>query len=469
MKTTTAVIKLVLRTNKKLASGLYPITLCVQFYGRKDKSTGYAVPEAAWDGKNECVKKSYPNASQINKVITDYKNSVINRKLQYEMQGQPYTAAMLIQDVQDRQDNNCANNRVFKDILKNYIEEKGIKRNTIKIFKQVYNALSLYLKNENFIIDELTEANVKKFAKYLQDKQCADATIRTYLSKVAAIYNYAIDCNIVELNTYPFRRFKYNNIYAKSVHHQALTKEQFQAFEAYFINNYFNCDYFENTFTYKNGVYANMMHRWTEEFTFCACLFSFYAQGLAFADIALLKTDNVKELTDNGKTVYVIRTKRAKTNKDVTIVLEDTIITQICFVPFLQTAHQRDNYIYPVLQSNEHTYNYVTEAQIKTAFVAAERQLNNNLKSIISKVNNTLIDHANTYKHELGQLIDTNTTFYAFRHTFATLYMNAQGANPVHLATLMGRSASGIFTYVKELTSIQDILNEKNKLIKTID
>ena len=56
-KTSSAIIKLVLATNKHYASGLYPIILRVQFNGRKDKATGYTIPEIAWDAKKEQVKK----------------------------------------------------------------------------------------------------------------------------------------------------------------------------------------------------------------------------------------------------------------------------------------------------------------------------------------------------------------------------------------------------------------------------
>ena len=42
-------------------------------------------------------------------------------------------------------------------------------------------------------------------------------------------------------------------------------------------------------------------------------------------------------------------------------------------------------------------------------------------------------------------------------------------ANPVHLATMMGRSVSGIYRYVKSLQSIDDIIGEREKVFEQYD
>lgn len=52
MRTSIAVIKLVLRTNKTLADGTFPIMLRVNWKGMKEKSTGYSCSAKYWDKVN---------------------------------------------------------------------------------------------------------------------------------------------------------------------------------------------------------------------------------------------------------------------------------------------------------------------------------------------------------------------------------------------------------------------------------
>ena len=58
----------------------------------------------------------------------------------------------------------------------------------------------------------------------------------------------------------------------------------------------------------------------------------------------------------------------------------------------------------------------------------------------------------------------TKVTYYTFRHTFASVYVNEKGGNPVYLADMMGRSVDNIFTYVNGLNSVEALIREKNKL-----
>jgi predicted transcriptional regulator len=61
-------------------------------------------------------------------------------------------------------------------------------------------------------------------------------------------------------------------------------------------------------------------------------------------------------------------------------------------------------------------------------------------------------------------LIDEKTTLYSARHTFATIFINSEGAKTSELAQMMGRSVSGIDRYIKELMSIEDVLKARDKM-----
>ncbi len=464
-KTSSAIIKLVLATNKHYASGLYPIILRVQFNGRKDKATGYTIPEIAWDAKKEQVKKNYPNSAQINKAITDFKNLIIERKLQFEINNEPYTAAMLFEE-QDRDFR--GHNKIFKDIMNDLIVKRELKRNTQHTYKVMFTNLSEFMGCDDFIITSIDDSTMMRFGKWMEKKSMEQGSIRTIFSKVAAIYNFAIDNNLADANKYPFKRFKYNDVYAKSNKKQALTREQIQAIENYFVTNHLIVNQATGEIYYEQGVYAKMLCRWTQEFTIAAMLFSFYAQGLAYCDIAALKLEDVKTEVKkiNGEKIkyYIIDTVRMKTKRSVPIVIEATETFEMLFKPFVETATQRENYLFPILQSNDGRYNYKTDKDIAIGLMAAEKQVNDNMRKIIVKINEEIKKHSKKMKKDVDALLPTDVSFYAMRHSFATAYMQQSTANPVHLATMMGRSVNGIFGYVKELSKIDDIIAERNKI-----
>jgi lipopolysaccharide export system permease protein len=61
-------------------------------------------------------------------------------------------------------------------------------------------------------------------------------------------------------------------------------------------------------------------------------------------------------------------------------------------------------------------------------------------------------------------LIDEKTTLYSARHTFATIFINSEGAKTSELAQMMGRSVSGIDRYIKDLMTIEDVLKARDKM-----
>ena len=62
-------------------------------------------------------------------------------------------------------------------------------------------------------------------------------------------------------------------------------------------------------------------------------------------------------------------------------------------------------------------------------------------------------------------LIDTHTTLYASRHTFATIFINSEGAKSAELAQMMGRNVTGMDRYIRDLMTIEDVLNAKEKMM----
>ena len=62
------------------------------------------------------------------------------------------------------------------------------------------------------IINQLTLEVVKKFAKHLESIIEEKGSIRTILAKLAAIFNFAIEQEIIKPEAYPFRKFNYSRL-----------------------------------------------------------------------------------------------------------------------------------------------------------------------------------------------------------------------------------------------------------------
>jgi hypothetical protein len=61
-------------------------------------------------------------------------------------------------------------------------------------------------------------------------------------------------------------------------------------------------------------------------------------------------------------------------------------------------------------------------------------------------------------------LINESTTLYSARHTFATIFINSEGAKTSELAQMMGRSVAGIDRYIKELMGVEEVLKARDKM-----
>ena len=193
MKRTSATIHLKLRTQKVLADGTNPIMICVQWNGRKEKSTGYSTTPRYWDAKNECIKKGYPNFAAINAHILEMKGKIMARKLEYEKNGEPYTASMLVEAISLSTD---ASGLDFLSISKKIITENKLTHSSAQNYTTTYNALKTFF-GRDFIITELDSDTLIAFAQSLTLKH---STIKSYFARIKAVINYANAHSLTNMN-----------------------------------------------------------------------------------------------------------------------------------------------------------------------------------------------------------------------------------------------------------------------------
>lgn len=480
MKTEKATIKLVLRTNKTLADGTHPIMLRVNWRGRRaEKSSGFSCKEVNWNAKSDCLKikgkDAIPNAVKINAIIENEKHKADNVLNTLIMDGKPYTAQMIIDYLKD-EGKGAKYTKDLDDLINEYIAINRLKAETIESIKVVIKHFKAYMGKDSIYLGDVAKANAVGFGRWCAEQGFMNSTIRAHIQKMRALYRYAVDIEIVKDN--PFNGLNEGKIYKAENHKQALTKETLE------LLRYF---YSSKMGTWCKGKADKKFFVVGHKIFACNVFFICYAfQGLALIDLAKLRSDNfvLARITEKNNRYIEVHTKRSKTRKNVPIAVRFDEFHAFLLKPYIDYMKEYDFFL-PILKESDDT-----DRKILVKMRYATSVINRNLKEVWKEYNLWLKDLVDKYSdkplpkklckgyfdHKLvvsknlnketisNYYIDERTTFYSARHTFATLFINSEGAKTAELAQLMGRSVSGIDRYIKELMSIEDVLKARDKM-----
>lgn len=442
-KISSASIRLVLKKNRSNSLNENPVYIVVCFGGRKEKSTGVFISERHWNPLREEIRKSCPNYAVLNKMLSDIKQKVISRRNEFEYSGKQYTPSMLLEDsVQDL----SANGNEYRVIYKRYLSEMASSSSTIRLYDYNFNVLKKYFGREDFLINDITLANIKKLIKSLD---LGDNSIRGICGRIASVWNYAIRNGIVDSKDYPFKKFVYTQKYKKDNRTYYLDSINLIKLRDWFFERCININ--GELYSYKSGIEDKLMKKSSIEFSCMFFLLSFLCNGSSPIDVALLKSDNCSRVNIDGKDYWRVEYKRRKTGIPVVCLLKRDILTMVCFERYLGTAFMRGNYIYPILKDG------MSEKQVTNAIAKFTGYASKNLKLICNEINEATIKN-NVENNVEEPLIDIDKmTLYVARHTKANDYLSHPGATLHALATLMGRSASTLNVYVHQIRGDKDL------------
>lgn len=440
-KISSASIRLVLKRNKVNAIGENPIYLSVCFGGRKEVSTGVFIQERFWNPLREEIRKACPNAPVLNKMISDIKQRVISRKNEYEYSGKKYSPAMLLEDsVEDL----SANRNVYSVIYKDYLVENCSSANTIKLYDYNYRILKEYFGRDDFLINDVKLADIKKLIKQLG---LGDNSIRGICGRIASIWNYAIRKGLVEAEDYPFKDFIYSQKFKKESRTYYIDEGNLKKIKDYFFESCL--DISGELYSYKDGIEGNLMKRSSKEFSLMFFLLCYRLNGSSPIDVALLRSENCSRVNISGEDYWKVEFKRRKTNIPVVCLLKRDIITMVCFEHYL--GRSVGGYIYPILKDGM-TDKQITNAMAKLCGYAAKW-----LREVAVEINEATIK-SNVENGLEEPLIDVESIcLYSARHSFANSYLSQPKASVAALASLMARSPNTISTYIHQLKGDKDV------------
>lgn len=442
-KLSSATVRLVLKKNRKMRDGSYPVYIVVCFSGRSEKSTGISVFEKNWDARREVVKGA--NAPVLNKMLSDIKNRVIERRTAFEISGRRYTPAMLLEDaVEDLRGSDGG----YWDICQQLINERRLKDGTYRSYLYTYRKLCEYLRKRDFIVDELTLGVVKDFAEYMERDGIKVNTIKRVLSCIAAVWNYAISRDLADSSGYPFKQFKYTSKYKECPRDYFLEESHIVRLKEYWLDMVIERN--GRRWSYRPGVEEKLRQRWTREWGILWFLLCYKFCGSSPADVVLLRPEQCKRISINGEDYWSIDTKRKKTSRSVHIRLKRDLLVIIGLEHFLGSS---GHFIYPVLYWKEDASDrYYLEQSHKASTKAIKW-----VREAFERINED-IARDNAEKGCNEPTVDVNRlVLYSARHSFAQHYLSKPGSTVNGLASLMARSQNTIATYVKQITRDEEI------------
>ena len=480
MKTEKATIKLVLRTNKMLADGTHPIMLRVNWRGKRaEKSCGFSCKEINWSAASGCLKikgkDAISNAEKINTIIQAEKHKAENVLNTLIIENKAYTAQMII-DYLKEDGKGVKYTKDLDDLVTEYITVNRLKAETVVSIDVIVKHFKAYYGKDSVYLADVSKANAVGFGRWCADKGFKNNTIRTHIQKMRALYRYAVDIEAVKDN--PFNGIKEGKMYAAENNKQALTKEALD------LLRYF---YLSKLDTWGKGKSEKKFFVIGHKIFACNVFLMCYEfQGLALIDMAKLRSVNfdTTRMTDKTNRYIEVHTKRSKTRKDVPIAVRMNDFNAPLITPYILYMADNDFFL-PILKESDDT-----DKKILVKMRYATSAINRNLKEVWKEYNKWLMELVEKYSdkplpkkfcegwfdHQLVKnrninkenvsnfSINENTTLYSARHTFATIFINSEGAKTAELAQMMGRSVSGIDRYIKELMSIEDVLKARDKM-----
>lgn len=346
----------------------------------KYQSLGISINPALWDFKTNKPARNCPNKEYIEKLITEKAKAYTEKIIELKAMDKEFTATTLVEKV-----NNPIKLKTVGDVFLDYIQRLTAEKRTgyMLSIKQVYNSLIRFNKHLNIYFPDIDITWLRKYETWLRSNNIKENTIGIRFRTLRAIYNLAIEENIVKAEYYPFKKYKVSKLHEETAK-RAITKDEINSILNYKSSNpytRFPIDLF--TFTYLTG-------------------------GINFVDIAYLTKDNIID----DRLVYY----RRKTSKLIKLPLQPKAIELIN-----KYSNPDNPYLFPILST----------------FHKTEQQQRNRIHKVITKVNNRL----KAIGKELNLPIDLTT--YVARHSFATS-LKRSGVQTSMISEMLGHSSETV-------------------------
>jgi len=400
-------VKLMLNKSRILNNGSYPLVFQV-IHNRRKKLlyTGYRVKEEVFDeleGKIMNGVGSTFTATEVvkmNRELRKMRNQIDIRIRQLERTREEFT-------VEDILTQNAFGTGKSQFYLLRYINTQIERKQELKkvgmaaAYKSTRSSLAKFIGRPDVRMSEVDLAFVRRYEDFLYSNGASGNTVSYYLRNLRSLYNQAVTDGYHPRGEYPFAKAQTRP--AKTVK-RALSRTDMQ-----------------------NLADLNLENEPELEFTRDLYLFSFYAQGMAFVDIVLLKKTDIC----NGVLTY----SRHKSKQLIRIVVTPQMQGVI------DKYNTENEYLFPII-SGEYASGY-------QKYRLALGRINRHLKKIAVVAD-----------------IKVPLTTYTARHTWATLARDYGAPISVISAGLGHTSEEMTRVYLKDFDV--SMLNQVNSIVTNL-
>ena len=423
-------INLVLRKEKPLKDGLFPIFLRVSFNGVVERATGYSCDIAHWDKASQVIKRGFPNYKSINDSLSVLKAASIDRMehQRYDGKGYDKKAILFAQEPLKEDGVNGCPPHSFSGLVGAYLASNSLSYNTRQVWRNLKNRLI------SCFGDDISKWDIDKFILNCESDGLSDSTIALLLGKVKAL---GLNMKNIDIRRY---RVAQRNTYIPKQTMGFIRERLLSLMVEFEGERYRYRDDFIQSFARKNGLRYSI---WS-----IYIFYLLYLTALAPIDLAFLKKKNVDIISIKDDDYYIISGHRSKTGVPFKVSLKRNLENNILIGSLLMFTP--DEYLTPIC----------------TGLTDIEK-MNNRQRNVINKCSPKLKEHFRAINEDIVRhnveekdnvpLINMDCTFYSARHSRATQIFNSPLATPAMLSQIMGRSVNNIGTYIHQLSSEQDL------------
>lgn len=397
--------KVILRVAKTLKNGEHPIVIRV-IKDRKPKFifTGQSCHPDLWDFKNNKPKIKHPNKQMLELFISKKSIEAQNLILEFENNNEVYSSDSFKKSFKATSKKSTVF-EFFQQIIDNLISRDKI--GNANVYKDCLRSLKKFRNNSDLYFSDIDVSFLNKYEQDFSKRGVSNNTISVYMRTIRSIFNKAETEKLIKKGIYPFNEYKISKLNT-ATEKRALTKSQIDKIKELELEDGLKIKDSKNYF-----------------------LFSYYAWGMNFTDMALLKWENI----NSNRLKYI----RAKTGKPYNIgLLEPAINILDYYKPFKKS---KTSYVFPILNSN-----HISAIQIDNRIAKMNKAVNKDLKEIAKKTK-----------------IDFNLTTYVARHSYATI-MKRGGISTSIISESLGHGNEKI-TQVYLDSFENNVLDEASKTI----
>lgn len=248
--------------------------------------------------------------------------------------------------------------KFIQSIIEQMISSGKIR--TAETYISTYKSFMNYRNGQDLSLNAITSDIINEYEQYLIQKHLTRNTISFYMRILRAIYNRAVDKDLIQPRK-PFKKVFTGNDQTRK---RAISLEH--------IKNIKNYDLIDKPhLAFARDIF----------------MFSFYTRGMSFVDIAYLTHANI----NNGYLIY----RRRKTNQQLVIKLEKCITDIINRYSSINSI-----YLFPII-------NHTSSIDSRKQYLKSFRAINYQLHKLAKLIN-----------------LHINLTSYVARHSWASIAYN---------------------------------------------